>query len=410
MDPGNNTTRIRTVGSLALKASKAFHATLRSLRSQDQDARALKREVADLNGVLGSLLETIASNPTLDFHALEIPLVHCGHACEEYTKVIAQCLKHSEASRLRACDWITQEYLQGDINDFRAMLAIYKSTINITLANANLQIAVISPRVLANYKDMIFDTTYDLHAHLVSLQEKITRLAEWHAILEEKKSTQQSLDMCIRLSVQITKFESASMEHAHFSDRPSAFKYIKSGLGEARGSILSLIAHLQTHEALINSQLKTVALTEASSETVAVQLARLQQTKESINHCIQIVSEVGNSADERSKVFEVIPLANNSSGCLVLTVNDLVIARLLNYKAHPQDFGGQATNETIQKFLEALTKLDTECLGTLQKGPRGRSLGASNTGVRKPSKTQGGNSQFADRFGPGFSLSVNGKS
>jgi hypothetical protein len=87
---------------------------------------------------LGSLLETIASNPTLDFQALKIPFERCGHACEEYAKVIARCTKHSDGPRPSAGDWITQKYLQGDINDFRTMLAIYKSTINIALANANL--------------------------------------------------------------------------------------------------------------------------------------------------------------------------------------------------------------------------------------------------------------------------------
>jgi hypothetical protein len=266
---------------------------------------------------------------------------------------------------------------------------------------------------------MISDTTCSLDAHLSSLQEKIARLEagdatasddvaiEWHAMLEEKKSTQQSLDMCTQLSVQITKFESASSEHAHFSDRPSAFKHIKSGLGEARGSIQSLVAHLQTHEAFINSQLEAIALNEASSETIAAQLARLQQAKESISHCIQIVSEAGEAADERSNVFEDITLADNSYAFSVSTVNDLVTARRLNLKGRSRHLGGQTADETVQKSKEALTKLDAEYFGTLQQDPRDRSLGASNTGAREPSKTQGDNSQFDDRFGPGVSLSVN---
>ncbi|KAK2000210.1 hypothetical protein LX36DRAFT_709504 [Colletotrichum falcatum] len=70
-------------------------------------------------------------------------------------------------------DWITQNYLQGDTNDFRSMLAAHKSTINIALANANLRmklcwfwtwrrplssrrrIAAISPEVLDSYTPAI---------------------------------------------------------------------------------------------------------------------------------------------------------------------------------------------------------------------------------------------------------------
>ncbi|KAI1842106.1 hypothetical protein JX265_014143, partial [Neoarthrinium moseri] len=61
-------------------------------------------------------------------------------------------------------DWITQQYLQGDINDFRAMLASYKSTITIALASANLCITAISPGVLEDYKDTVSDTSSDIDA------------------------------------------------------------------------------------------------------------------------------------------------------------------------------------------------------------------------------------------------------
>lgn len=137
-DPLSITAGILAVAGFALKSSTALHATIRGFRSQNKDARALKTEVGDLTGVLGSLLETVSSNPNLDFKALELPLQRCGHACQEYTKVIAKCTKYSDGSKPSVRDWISQKYLQGDINDFRNMLAIHKSTINIALANANL--------------------------------------------------------------------------------------------------------------------------------------------------------------------------------------------------------------------------------------------------------------------------------
>lgn len=133
------TTHILEVGGVTLNSCVMLHTMIRSFHSQKREARALKSELSDLTSVLESLLETVAQNPTLDFGALEIPLQRCGQACEEYGKLVERCTKHSsDNSRRSVRDWLSQTYLQGDIDDFRAMLASHKATINIALANANL--------------------------------------------------------------------------------------------------------------------------------------------------------------------------------------------------------------------------------------------------------------------------------
>lgn len=95
----------------------------------------------------------------------------------------------------------------------------------------------------------------------------------------EKESTQQGLDIYAQLSAQVVRAASTSTEHTQFSGRPSAHKHIKTGLRETGRSIQSLVARLQTHEALISSQLKAMSLKEALTEPVAAQLARLQQRR-----------------------------------------------------------------------------------------------------------------------------------
>lgn len=264
---------------------------------------------------------------------------------------------------------------------------------------------------------MISDTTCDLDTHLQDLQEKMTRLREgdvtaaddlaieWNAILEEKQSTHQGLEMCSQLSAQIAAFETASTEHTQFSERPSAHKHIKSGLGEARGSVQALITRLQTHEASINSQLEAVSLDEACSETVATQLARLQQTQESIRQCIKIVSEAKDIADERVNVFEDITLTDNSYAFSVSTVNDLVTARRLVLKGRSRHFGGQVTDETVQKSIDALTQLDVQHIRS-QQHTGDSSQGVSDTDASKPKNAPSDFQHFHDRFGPGISLSV----
>ncbi|KAI8234543.1 hypothetical protein K4K57_009359 [Colletotrichum sp. SAR 10_99] len=413
MDPLSIGTGVLAVGGFAFTSCTALHGLIRSLQSQNKDARALKAEVGDLAAVLSSLLETIASNPNLDFEVLKQPLQRCGQACEEYGKIIAQCTKHSnETSRPSVRDWIAQRYLQGDINDFKDMLSAHKSTINIALANANLRIAAVSPEVLDSYKDMIADTTCDLKTHLQDMQEKIDRLKagdiaavdevalEWHAMTEEKESTKHGLDMCARLSAQISEFEAASAESARYAGRPSAHKHIKTGLSQAGQSIKSLVGRLQSHEALVSSQLEAMSLQGALSEPVASQLERLQQTKESLSQCIRIVSEAGELANERSNVFEDLTLSDNSYAFSVSTVNDLVTARRLKLSERSRHFGGQVTDETVQKSMEALTKLDAEHLRC------SAGMGGSRKVTPITTTTDGSTNSrnFRDRFGPGVTL------
>jgi hypothetical protein len=124
--------------AFAFKSSTVLYTTVRDFQSQDKNVRALKNELSDLRGVLESLADTVDNNSNVSFDALKLPLLRCGKTCEEYGDLIARCTKHSGSSRPSLRDWISQQYLKGDITDFREMLAGYKSTINIALANANM--------------------------------------------------------------------------------------------------------------------------------------------------------------------------------------------------------------------------------------------------------------------------------
>lgn len=99
----------------------------------------LKDEIVALNSVMETLLETIASNPGIDFQGLKFPLERCGKVCDEYNRLISRFSKNSEGkSGPSARDWVKQQYHQGDIVAFKDMLANYKATINVALANTNM--------------------------------------------------------------------------------------------------------------------------------------------------------------------------------------------------------------------------------------------------------------------------------
>ncbi|EGY23412.1 uncharacterized protein VDAG_04850 [Verticillium dahliae VdLs.17] len=399
--------------TFAFQSSTALYTTVRSFQSQDKTARALKTELTDLTAVLESLLETVSANPDINFEALKLPLYRCGKTCEEYGDLIARCTKHSSTPRPSFRDWIGQQYLKGDISDFKEMLAGYKSTINIALANVNLRVvASITPNALEEYKDLIRDITSDLQEHMQRLDERVQSLAvsgaenpvrdsaEWLAMWEEKESTHQGLRICLQLSAQIEKLESTSKEHQQFLEQPSAHKIIRTGLGVAKGSIRSLVSRLQSHQIDVDKRMQAMGSTEPLSREELRQLAGLQETKESPQQCINVVSEAGQTlTDERCNIFEDITMADNSYGISVSTVKELVVARRINLKDEARYVGGQISDESYQKTIDALTQLDLV---------RTRSVGQGIGQGTPPSELEAestGSVGFLDRYGRGFKLS-----
>lgn len=366
-DPLSTASGVVALVTFALQSSVTLHRTIRSLRSQEKDARALKDELADLTSVLETLLETIEGHPNIDFGSLALPLQRCGKTCQEYGELIAKCTRHSTSSRASLRDWITQRYLQGDINDFRNMLSGYKSTINIALANANIRFAAITPQVLEDYKDLILDTTLDLKEHLESLEEKVGDLqdsipqddeAEWAALSEEKERTEQGLKLCAQLSAQIEQFMSLSAENPQFSSRPSAHKHIKSGLGPVGASLQSLLLILQKHESSIKQQMEALRVSGLHGDVTA-QIESLEETKTAIRQCIHVVSDADETVrEERRNVFADITMADDSYAFSVSTVGDLVTARGFHLSGRARHVGGQISDESYQMTVDALTKLD----------------------------------------------------
>ncbi|RYC79246.1 hypothetical protein BFJ63_vAg17873, partial [Fusarium oxysporum f. sp. narcissi] len=401
--------------AFAFKSSTVLYTTIRDFQSQDKNARALKNELADLRGVLQSLAETVDNNDDINFDALKLPLLRCGKTCEEYGDLIARCTKHSSSSRPSLRDWVNQQYLKGDITDIREMLAGYKSTINIALANANMRVITsITSDALEEYKDMIRDTTNDLQEHMNRLDERLRALAGseaessgqdepgWMALLEEKQSTQEGLKICLQLSAQIEQLESTSREHPKFSQQPSAHKFVRNGLGVAKGSIQSLVSRLQAHEHDIDNRMEAIRSAVSLSEQEVTQFTQLQETKDSIRQCMRVVADAGEAlSDERCNIFEDITMTDSSYGISVSTVKDLVVARRINLSGQARYLGGQISDESYQRTIDGLTQLDIESAkasgqGGGQGGGQGPSAQGSHNGGVAP--------HGFERYGRGFNL------
>ena len=126
------------LSTFAFQASTGLYEIITSFQSHQQRVVDLQEENSALNGVLGSLNRTIASATDLDLSALEIPLKRCGLACEEFKREIQKISSPSGENRATFRGWARLRYMGEDIDGFRRLLAGYKTTINIAIADANL--------------------------------------------------------------------------------------------------------------------------------------------------------------------------------------------------------------------------------------------------------------------------------
>jgi len=136
-DPIGTASGLLALVAFAFQSSKLLYEAVASFQSNQRTVRELKVELEALDGVLQSLHTTI-TNTDVDLMALELPLHRCGKACEDFEAVIVKCTAHSDRPRTSFRDWAKLKYMGDDIVAFKNMIAGYKSTIAIALADANM--------------------------------------------------------------------------------------------------------------------------------------------------------------------------------------------------------------------------------------------------------------------------------
>lgn len=135
--------------------------------------------------------------------------------------------------------------------------------------------------------------------------------------------------------------------------QPRAHKYNEGGLGAAEGSIGSLASRLQIHQRNIETGMKAMRSTVHLSEHEAIQLAHLQEIKESLHQCINVVADAGETLNRDCyNTFKDITMADNSYGISVSTAKDLIVARRLNLSGQARYLGGQISDESYQTTIE----------------------------------------------------------
>ena len=124
--------------TFAFQSSITLYNMVQSFQSHPRRVRDLIEELEALNGVLGSLAETVSTTTNIELSALDLPLLRCGKSCKEFEQELMKCSSRSGGSRTSFRDWAKLRHIGEDIDGFRRLLAGYKLTVNITLIDANL--------------------------------------------------------------------------------------------------------------------------------------------------------------------------------------------------------------------------------------------------------------------------------
>jgi hypothetical protein len=126
------------LASFALQGSTTLYQTVKSFQSHLKRINELLEELEALNGVLGSLVETVKIATDVDLSTLDLPLLRCGNVCKEFEQEIRRCSSRSGGNRTSFRDWAKLKYMDEDIDGFRRRITGYQSTINIALTDATL--------------------------------------------------------------------------------------------------------------------------------------------------------------------------------------------------------------------------------------------------------------------------------
>lgn len=144
-DPLSITSALIAIVTAAIQSSRVLYQTVQSFKNHQRTVRQLMQELEGLGAVLSSLESLSRDNETL-FAPLKQPLLQCAESCTDFEALLVACSKNSGGPRTSFKEWFKLKYMESDVAGFTNMLAGYKSTISIALADANL--CVPSPFVL----------------------------------------------------------------------------------------------------------------------------------------------------------------------------------------------------------------------------------------------------------------------
>jgi hypothetical protein len=265
--------------------------------------------------------------------------------------------------------------------------------------------AAITTNVLKEYKEMISNTTADLEEHLENIDNRLRTIsvqgtgisdgdtAERQQIQEERNSTQQCLDICNRVLMQLDQaqpnafIDFSSTYHppavTTLGDLTSAQQLTANTFRACREKLIDTTTYLERQLQDINNRLKRFSMlpTNISNEQAAEQ-ERLQEERDAIKQGLDICVEASRQANqEHNNVYEDISLIDDSQQLIISTIGALITARRVSGGSRSVQVFGQISDESFQLLA--------------------RNIGTEKVIERQP----GVGPEFEGRYGMGVKLS-----
>ena len=139
-DPLSVASGVIAIVTATLQSSKLLYETIQSFKNHQTAVSDLVRELRSLESALRSLQDHVRTDDRA-FLPLKFPLIQCRQACADFQALVEQNSRRSrDKARTSFRDWAKLMYMNGDIVSFKELLAGYKATITIALADANLSV------------------------------------------------------------------------------------------------------------------------------------------------------------------------------------------------------------------------------------------------------------------------------
>ncbi|KAI9147398.1 hypothetical protein HJFPF1_12418 [Paramyrothecium foliicola] len=352
-DPLSVVSGLLAIVTATIQSSKVLYQTIQSFRDHPRSVRQLIAELGALDGVLKSLEEFAGGEP-LVLVPLKLPLEQCAKACADFYVLISKCTKHSARHGSTSFrDWARLRYMDSDINGFTAMLAGYKSTIAIALADANLRSSTVTLQVLNEYKDMIRNTKQDLEDHLQDITSKLQSLtkqddnstraepADVERFRSECETTEKCLEMCSQLLSHINGLRLLPVAIGEASrdtlaaglstqDLTRAHIMTLSTLKDCSDKLSDTLSQLRVLEEDTKGRLLTgeAKLKQGNIISSKQEVQSLSKEYDSTRQCLIICSDASERASsEKVHVLEDVTIGRNGQQMLIASFGELFDAR-----------------------------------------------------------------------------------
>ncbi|KAK3360697.1 hypothetical protein B0T25DRAFT_132767 [Lasiosphaeria hispida] len=400
-------------GMLALtafvfKASVALYQTIDSFQHHSDTIRDLRNELEALQGALHSLTETATG---AEFPALNLPLLRCGNACRDFEQKILSCASRSGNSRVNFRGWAKLRYLGDDVDNFRRMLAGYKSTILIAVTDATLRTSTITTEKLEGHRDMIKVATANLEDRLEIIDAKLESIfqrtvsdsdedaTELRQMKEERLSTQECLQICVQFSRHIDQIRVPPARRVQRSPGlvdPGAVT--SQAFQECKEKLNVTAAKLEENMQSLIDRLVKKSKTAMSDEAEAAELAEIQADWKSARECIGICSKADTNLNENITIIDNFATGDDAVQFLVSTNNKTIHGRNRGYGQRPRQLGGHLADESLQQVSRDMALVGPRHFREDRSPSRGRDSWVPDDAVERSSVG------FQERHGRGVKL------